>query len=100
MGLSFLRLSVRKKVGTLEKRSIRKTNYDRLNDVLYLTLNTSRGRSYADSESPIGIEILRDIETDEITGLVIYYAEKQERKRQEEFSKIGWNLNIRELCES
>ena len=53
----------------MEKRSIRKTNYDRLNDVLYLTLNTSRGRSYADSESPIGIEILRDIETDEITGL-------------------------------
>ena len=82
----------------MEKRFIQKVNYDRVNDVLYLTLNTSRGRSYADSESPIGIEILRDIETDVITGFVIYYAEEQERTRREELSKIGWDLNIRNLC--
>ena len=84
----------------MEKRSIRNVNYDRINDVLYLTLNTSRGRSYADSDSPIGIEILRDIDTDEITGFVIYYAEEQGRSRQETLSKIGWDLNIRDLCEA
>ena len=82
------------------KNCIRKKNYDRINDVLYLTLDSSRGNSYADSESPIGIEILRDMDTDEITGFVIYYAAEKEKDRENALEKIGWEFNLRELCEA
>lgn len=70
---------------------IQKASYDRLNDVLYIDFDNARRMSYAD-EGPRGIEIMRDMISDEITGLVIYYPKKCLADRQAKIEKLGLNL--------
>ena len=75
---------------------IRTKSYDRLNDILYITFNNSRGTSYAD-DSPIGFEIMRDWDTEEITGLMVYYPKRQMQDRQCVLEQLGFRLCLEEL---
>lgn len=68
--------------------------YDRSNDVLYIMLYNNRGKSYADADSPVGIEIMRDMDTDEITGFVVYYATEEKKSRQAELKELGYDFQI------
>lgn len=52
----------------LANKRIQKTTYDRNNDILYVSFANAQGKSYADG-GPFGIEIMRDWNTEEITGL-------------------------------
>lgn len=70
---------------------IQKANYDRLNDVLYIDFGNARKMSYAD-EGPRGIEIMRDMVSDEITGFAIYYPKKFLADRQAKIEKLGFNF--------
>lgn len=51
-------------------------SYDEKYDILYLSF-FDRSRSYGDEED--GIVIMRDMETDEITGITIYDFKQNSR---------------------
>lgn len=76
--------------------SIQKKSYDKINDILYIHLSNDRGYSYAD-EGPKGIEILRDMETDEITGYMVYYPVRDKAERQKELLELGCDINLNEI---
>lgn len=52
-----------------------KINYDKKFDVLYVTIGEPKP-SYGDEETP-GLVILKDINTDEITGVTIFDFKKR-----------------------
>ncbi|KXG78307.1 DUF2283 domain-containing protein [Thermotalea metallivorans] len=52
-----------------------KINYDRKFDILYLSIGEPRP-SYGEEETP-GLVVLKDIETDEITGFTIFDFKKR-----------------------
>ncbi len=72
---------------------IRKTSYDANNDILYVTFEKEKGTSYAD-DGPFGIEIMRDWNTEEITGLMVYYPRKQIVDRQKKLEELGFDFHI------
>ena len=72
---------------------IRKTNYDANNDIIYLTFEKEKGSSYAD-EGPLGIEIMRDWDTEEMTGLMVYYPKTQIVDRQKKLNELGLNFRL------
>ena len=75
---------------------IRKTTYDNLNDILSISFTNDRGMSYSDG-GPIGFEIMKDMETDKLTGLVIYYPVKKQKERQKKLNEMGFDFNISEF---
>lgn len=80
----------------MESKSIRKTTYDRNNDILYVTFSNASGASYADA-GPFGIEIMRDMDTEEITGLMVYYPKKEMRDRQEKLQSLGFCFPLADM---
>lgn len=82
----------------MERSCILKVDYDSKNDILYLDFMNTHGNSYADDEAPVGIEIMRDIDTDEVTGLMVYYAMRDMAERQSQIEGMGYrNIRIKEL---
>ncbi len=75
---------------------IRKTKYDDLNDILSISFEGDRGMSYSDG-GPIGIEIMKDMETDEVTGIIIYYPVKKQRDRQEKLNELGYKFRLSDI---
>lgn len=75
--------------------SIRK-RYDEDNDILYIGFPNERGKSYAD-EGPLGIEVMRDMDTDEITGIMIYYPKKKQEDRQAKLQKMGYDFKLKDM---
>lgn len=73
-----------------------KQDYDQKNDILYISFANDRGFSYAD-EGPAGIEIMRDMDTDEITGIMIYYPKKKQEDRQEKLNILGYDFRLAEM---
>ena len=61
---------------TLERNCIRNADYDSVNDILYVHFTNDRGMSYA-SDSYDGFEIMRDMDTDEMTGFMAYNPMKR-----------------------
>ncbi len=78
-------------------KKIKKTDYDRRNDILYIVFSNDRGNSYCEEET-IGIEAMRDMETDELTGFMIYYPQRNYQERQQELREIGCDINLLEAC--
>lgn len=66
-----------------------------MNDILCVFFNNERGMSYSDG-GPIGFEIMRDMETDQLTGLIIYYPMKKQKERQKRLEEMGFDLNLSE----
>ena len=75
---------------------IRKTKYDDLNDILSISFEGDRGMSYSDG-GPIGFEIMKDMETDELTGLIIYDPVSKQKDRQEKLNEMGFDFRISDL---
>ena len=70
---------------------IRKVTYDQNNDILYVTFENAKGTSYAD-EGPFGIEIMRDWNTEEVTGVLIYYPKSEMNDRQKKLDSMGFGI--------
>ena len=41
---------------------------------------------------------MRDMETDELTGFMIYYPQRNFQERQQELKEIGYDFNLLEAC--
>ena len=76
--------------------SILKKSYDKKNDILYIGFQNDRGRSYAD-DGPVGIEIMRDMDTDEITGIMVYYPQQKREDRQKKLDAMGYHFPLAEM---
>ena len=72
---------------------IRKTTYDDRNDILSISFTNDRGMSYSDG-GPIGFEIMKDMETDQMTGLIIYYPVRKQMDRQQKLNDLGFDFKI------
>ena len=75
---------------------IQKKNYDQNNDILYITFDNAKGTSYADA-GPFGIEIMRDWDTEEVTGLMIYYPSRYMNDRQQKLDSMGYHILLNEI---
>ena len=71
---------------------IQNSRYDSANDILYIHLANDRGMSYA-SDSPVGLEIMRDMDTNEMTGFMVYCARTKEIERQAQLHALGYELD-------
>lgn len=76
----------------MAKSYIRNSNYDSVNDILYVHFANDRGMSYA-SDSPAGFEIMRDLDTNEMTGFMVYCARSKESERQAQLHSLGYELD-------
>lgn len=76
------------------KSIINKINYDydRENDVLYYTFSSNKN-SYGD-EDPDNIVFMRDIDTDELTGITILNFLTMYRKKDTRIERISKYINI------
>lgn len=72
---------------------IQKIDYDPANDILYIKFPCDKGMSYS-SDSLDGLEIMRDMETDELTGLMVYYAKAKRDVRQKLINSLGYGINL------
>lgn len=79
---------------TLVGRFIQRAKYDNVNDILYIDFKNNRGNSYAD-DGPFGIEIMRDMDTDDIVGLLIFYPLKEMKDRQNKLNSLGYNISLK-----
>ena len=75
---------------------IQKVTYDKNNDILYVSFENAKGTSYAD-DGPFGIEIMRDWNTEEVTGLMVYYPRKELQDRQRKLDSLGFELVLSEM---
>ncbi len=75
---------------------IQKVTYDKNNDILYVSFENAKGTSYAD-DGPFGIEIMRDWNTEEVTGLMVYYPRKELQDRQRKLASLGFELVLSEM---
>lgn len=73
-----------------------KTKYDAVNDILYIKMTTNPIASYGE-EKEDGVVVLRSIENDEITGLMVYYPKRDRTKRESQLSKIGFPMKLQPL---
>lgn len=77
----------------------RKVTYDRCNDVLYVSFDGDRGHSYGNGEEN-GIEEMLDMDTDQVTGLMVFYPLLRQQERQSALDKMGYHLHLNELCKA
>lgn len=77
----------------------KKVTYDRRNDVLYVSFDSDRGQSYGSGEEN-GIEEMLDMDTDQVTGLMIFYPRLRQQERQSALDQKGYNLHLNELCKA
>ena len=75
---------------------IQKVTYDKNNDILYVSFENAKGTSYAD-DGPFGIEIMRDWNTEEVTGLMVYYPRKELHDRQRKLDSLGFELILSDM---
>lgn len=69
--------------------------YDRANDVLYISLGQPRP-SYCDEVLP-GIFLRKDLCTDEVTGVTILYPREQLAKGMVNWTKIPLGIKERDI---
>lgn len=81
----------------LENSCILRSNYDAINDVLYLQFTPTPCRCYGDDDFSEDIVIRRDIETDEIVGLTIFDPKSRTRQREAELQQLGYHFNLTPL---
>ena len=70
------------------KNSIQKMTYDKINDVLYVTF-VPDSDSYGDETG--GVVLLRDMDTDAITGLTIFSPKKFKAAREKDLALVAKN---------
>ena len=75
---------------TSATKSIHNRDYDSLNDILYISF-ASTANSYGD-ESIDGIVILKDIDTDEITGLTVFSPSAKAKQRRLQLDSLGFDF--------
>lgn len=78
-------------------RKIKKAEYDRERDILYIHYENDRGNSYGD-EIERDLIVMRDIDTDEEAGLMIFYPVKRRAQCEKNLAKHGYDTKIPELC--
>lgn len=77
---------------------IQKVTYDKNNDILYVSFENAKGTSYAD-DGPFGIEIMRDWDSEEVTGLMIYYPHKEMQDRQQKLDSLGFRIDLSDMIQ-
>lgn len=73
------------------KNSIQKMTYDKANDVLYVTFSPNSD-SYGDETG--GVVLLRDMDTDAITGLTIFSPKKLKAAREKDLALVAKNTGF------
>ena len=71
---------------------IQKADYDRENDILYIKFGSTKS-SFGD-EATDGIVVFRDLFTDDVTGLTVFYPRKRHDQRIRELKALGFSVNI------
>lgn len=73
---------------------IQKTDYDAINDILYINFTKpSTDLTYGD-EPTDGLVIMRNYETDSITGLIIFYPKRDMQRRESDLKRYGFSIEL------
>lgn len=84
----------------MTSKSIQRIDYDDKNDVLYISFVVN-SMSYGDEYG--GVVIMKDMKTDDITGLTILspktHRSARERDLKEVYAKEGLDFHYRQLTE-
>lgn len=78
-------------------KEIRRVDYDKRNDILYVVFKNENGNSYCE-ELTTGVEEMKDIDTEETTGYMVYYPIRYQKERQAALNEIGLNMDLRLIC--
>ena len=70
-----------------------KIDYDRRNDILYLMFTENDGDSYGD-EVADNVYLLRDIDTDEVIGIMIFHPRIHTDVKQKSLQHEGYNIGL------
>ena len=81
-----------KRKAGLEINYIQSKTYDRINDILYIKF-ASTSMSYGD-ETEDGVVVMRDIITDEVTGVTIMYPKRDYAIRVQQLKRLGLDVDI------
>ena len=78
-------------------KEIRTVDYDKRNDILYVIFYNEKGNSYCE-EIMNGIEEMKDMDTEEVTGYMVYYPCRKQKERQKELDEIGLMMDLTKFC--
>lgn len=71
----------------------RKVRYDADNDILYIRFDSVPVFSYGD-EQESGVVIMRNVDTEEVTGLTVYYPKRDQKVRESQLRKLGYFFDL------
>lgn len=77
---------------------IRNYNYDQRNDIFYLHFLNDKGDSYADEQAP-GVFVMKDIETDETTGLTVFFPKAKFVDQSRAMTTLGFTKELTKMNE-
>lgn len=72
------------------------SRYDKPNDILYLKLRKPTSTMYAD-DGPSGIEVMREAETDDVVGFIVYAAQRNIAQAEMDLLSLGYDIKIASL---
>lgn len=78
------------------KSFVKKVEYDAENDIMKISFQNNSGSWYP-SEGPIGIEVMKDNNTNDVAGFVVYYAKSKMANRQKTLDTLPYNINLLEM---
>ena len=73
-------------------RFFHSVSYDEINDILYLRFDSSVN-SYGDEETP-GIVLMKDMDTDAITGITVFYPKLKHDDREAKLKQLGYDIDL------
>lgn len=72
------------------------SRYDKPNDILYLKLRKPISTMYAD-DGPSGIEVMKEADTDDIVGFIVYAAQRNIAQAEKNLLSLGYDIKIASL---
>ncbi len=73
-----------------------KADYDRRNDTLYLMFTADSGNTYGD-EVADNVYLLRDIDTDEVIGIMIFHPKIHTEIKRQSLQHEGYDIGLEML---
>lgn len=73
------------------KNYIQKKTYDAVNDILYISFASTK-TSYC--EEIDGIVILKDMDTEKVTGLTIFYPKMKKEALEMTLKEMGYDIDL------
>jgi len=75
---------------------MKRSEYDAINDILYLKATAEPIPSYGDEQED-GVVVMRSLDEDVVTGLTIFYPRRDTALRELQLRKIGFPIKLQPL---